>query len=258
MKLLGTLVASSLLMALLVGAAESQPTIAERSEIPPGPATKLEALAATSGAALIRQYTEVGLIAGGAISVAAIIVTNAANQTETKGLIVSPSEVTRGTRHAYVDYDEIPGLLSGIEYIANVDLATLKLANFAATYQTRGNFSVTAYNDGESKKAFVSIGRLSANNQPFDVQDLARLREMITAAKKILDNPDAPEAKGSQQVPEIAVKPETVEPESVAPAQAAPQARPKARAKGKAKAKAKAKAEPKTKSKAKARAKTNN
>ena len=108
-------------------AAGSQPTIAERSEILPGPRTRLEAITGSSGAVLVRQYTEVGLLGHGAISVAAIMVTNVTSETETKGLLISPSEGTGGMRNAYVDYDEIPGLLSGIDYLASVDLATLKL-----------------------------------------------------------------------------------------------------------------------------------
>ena len=78
---------------------------------------------------------------------------------------------------------EIPGLLSGIDYLASVDLATLKLANFAASYQTRGNLNVTVYSDVESKKAFISTGRLSSDTQHLDLQELAHFRELITVVK---------------------------------------------------------------------------
>ena len=183
MKIAGIVVVSSLLIVVLIRAAGSQPTIAERSEILPGPRTKLEATTGSSGAVLVRQYTEVGLLGHGAISVAAIMVTNVTSETETKGLLISPSEGTGGMRNAYVDYDEIPGLLSGIDYLASVDLATLKLANFAASYQTRGNLNVTVYSDVESKKAFISTGRLSSDTQHLDLQELAHFRELITVVK---------------------------------------------------------------------------
>ena len=137
------------------------------------------------------------MLGHGAISVAAIMVTNVTSETETKGLLISPSEGTGGMRNAYVDYDEIPGLLSGIDYLASVDLATLKLANFAASYQTRGNLNVTVYSDVESKKAFISTGRLSSDTQHLDLQELAHFRELITVVKGILDNPDSPEAKAA-------------------------------------------------------------
>jgi len=247
MKIAGIVVVSSLLIVLLIRAAGSQPTIAERSEILPGPRTRLEAITGSSGAVLVRQYTEVGLLGHGAISVAAIMVTNVTSETETKGLLISPSEGTGGMRNAYVDYDEIPGLLSGIDYLASVDLATLKLANFAASYQTRGNLNVTVYSDVESKKAFISTGRLSSDTQHLDLQELAHFRELITVVKNILDNPDSPEAKRKLQVPETVMKPEVVQPENAVPPRAVPQARPKSKAKGKTRAQTKPK--PKTKGK---------
>ena len=96
MKISDIVVVSSLLIVLLIRAAGSQPTIAERSEILPGPRTRLEAITGSSGAVLVRQYTEVGLLGHGAISVTAIMLTNVTSETETKGLLIS--EGTGGMR----------------------------------------------------------------------------------------------------------------------------------------------------------------
>jgi hypothetical protein len=265
MKLFGNVAITLLLIALLTGAASSQPTIAERSEIPEGPKTKLEALIGTSGAGLTRQSTEVGSIGRGSIRVAALIVTNSTNGTETKGLLISFSDGAGTRKTAYIDYDEIPGLLSGIDYITGVDLATLKLANTEAIYRTRGNFSVAAFNSGESKRAFISMDRLSADTLPFDFADLARFRDLIRTAKGILDNPDLFEAKDNRQTPERAVQPEAVRPQSVAVPVAPPKFRLKPKVRPKAKAKPKprsevrvnAKAKSKAKAKTKAKAKSN-
>ncbi len=58
MRVVETLLAASLPIVLFVGAAAAQPTIAERSEIPTGPRTKLEALSSTEGAVLTKQSAE--------------------------------------------------------------------------------------------------------------------------------------------------------------------------------------------------------
>ncbi len=270
MKLLGNVALALFFIALLAGAASSQPSVAERSEIPEGPKTKLETLIATSGAVLIRQSTEVGSIAGGSIRVAAIIVTNGANGTETKGLLITSSDGASGKKIAYVDNDEIPGLVSGIDYLASVDLATLKLANFEAIYRTRGNFSVAAFNSGDAKRAFISTDRLSADTHQFDFTDLARFRDLIRSAKRILDNPDLFEAKDHPPAAEKAVQPESAGPQSavvpvttikfrakpkVRPEVKAPKAKARPKAKAKPKAKAEVRAKPKAKSKAKPKAK---
>lgn len=246
-----------LLVTLVTRAACSQPTIAERSEIPAGPKTKLEALIGTNGAVLIRQSTEVGSIGRGSIRAAAIMVTNAASGVETKGLLISPAEGAGDKENAYIDYDEIPGLLSGIDQIVSVDPATLKLANFEAVYHTRGKFSVGAYGSGDLKSAFISTGKLSGDAYPFDFTELARLRDLIRTAKRILDNPDLFEAKDNRQAPPaIAAQPEAARQQDVVVPGPAPQLRPKARAKPKARPKAKAKGASKPAGKAKATAKT--
>ena len=142
MKIAGIVVVSSLLIVLLIRSAGSQPTIAERSEILPGPRTRLEAITGSSGAVLVRQYTEVGLLGHGAISVAAIMVTNVTSETETKGLLISPSEGTGGMRNAYVDYDEIPGLLSGIDYLGDLSPSS---TSARPKHRARCSMSSTAY-----------------------------------------------------------------------------------------------------------------
>ena len=244
-----------LLVSLTAKAACSQPTVAERSEIPSGPKTKLEAIVGTNGAVLVRQSTEVGSIGRGSIRVAAIMVTNAASGVETKGLLISPAEGAGDKENAYIDYDEIPGLLSGIDQIASVDPATLKLANFEAVYHTRGKFSVGAYGSGDSKSAFITTGGRSGDPLAFDFTELARLRDLVRTAKRILDNPDLFEAKDNRQPPPaIVAQPQAARPPEVADPVVAPQLRPKARAKPKARSKAKASA--KSAGRAKTRAKS--
>jgi hypothetical protein len=230
---------SSLLIALFIRVAVSQPTIAERSEISGGPKTKLEAFTGTSGAVVIRQLTNVGASPKREVSVSAVTLTNARSGGETKGLLISVGDRygSGGSRNSFVDYDEILDLLSGIEYITRVDLDNLKLEDFEATYQTRSNLSITVYSYGKSRQVAIRADSRS-ESQDVDLQTLDRFRNLIIAAKKILDNPDLPEAKGRRKIaPEARAKPEVAEPQSSAPAPvpaaASPAPKPKAQPRAK-------------------------
>ncbi|MEA2893320.1 MAG: hypothetical protein QOI05_4113 [Bradyrhizobium sp.] len=165
------------------------------------PKTKLEAFTGESGAVIIKGYTEVGTVRSlGSIAVSAMTFRNAKLGQENKGLSITITETGTYTRpsRAFIDYDEITELVSGIDYISKADTTLTKLANYEATYSTKGSFKITVFNNSAGQNQ-VNISIDSYGNGIFlKMQDLAKLRENIQAAKNILDNPDAVAAKGSR------------------------------------------------------------
>ena len=85
------------------------------------PRTKLEAFLGTSSAVIIRARTEIGTIgAKEAARVLAVTLRNASTAEETKGIVIEVSQPSAGSRSAaksFVDYDEIAGLIQGIDHV---------------------------------------------------------------------------------------------------------------------------------------------
>jgi hypothetical protein len=201
------------------------------------PKTKLEAFTGESGAVIIKGYTEVGTVRSlGSISVSAMTFRNAKLGQENKGLSISVTDAGAYTRpsHAFIDYDEISELVSGIDYISKADTTLTKLANFEATYSTKGSFKITVFNNSSGQNQ-VNISTGSLGNGIFlKMQDLAKLKEHIQAARNILDNPDTVAAKSSRPpnptaetttAPPLLVPIETAPP-AVRPAAARPKPKP--------------------------------
>ena len=69
-----------------------------------------------------------------------------------------------GSSRSYIDSDEISDLLKGLAYISKASNDVTKHKYFEVRYSTRGNFSVTTFNDSEGKtKASIESGRLTAH-----------------------------------------------------------------------------------------------
>jgi hypothetical protein len=185
---------------VLVSSVASQAQVL-RDQSPAQPKTKLEAFNGESGAVIIKGYTDIGTINSlGAVTIAAMTFKNAKTGDETKGLsiLLKNAATYVSESNAYIDYDEIAGLLSGIDYISQADTSVTKFANFEATYSTRGNVKITVFNNSTGlNQVNMKVG-LVGNGVFMKVEELTKLRENIAAAKGILDNPDSAVAKGNR------------------------------------------------------------
>jgi hypothetical protein len=212
----------------------AQATFQERARLAddfspaPAPKTRLEAFTRSGGDIVLRELTDTGTIeARGTVTVAAIIMRNLTSGTEAKGIALTV-RTAAASREAlgYVDHDEIESLLAGIDTVARIDPATVKLAKFEAAYQTRGDIRVLMFNtDGVAGNtlASVELGRVAGMRADFKFEDLARLRRFVATAKAILDNPAHPDAKGVRPTDPSPAEVDT----STAPAAPKPKARPK-------------------------------
>ena len=164
------------------------------------PKTKLETFLGTSGAVIIRGFTEIGTVGGkGAARVLAVMLRNATIGEEVKGIVIEVSQPAPGSRTAassFVDYDEIAGLIQGIDHVVKVDRSATELAGVEATYTTRGDVAVVVFLDKAGRQqASVRVGPIGARSTSMGMEQLAEFRRLIVLAKGHLDNPQAAAAE---------------------------------------------------------------
>lgn len=154
------------------------------------PRTKLEAFTAKTGMVLIKGYSDVGSINGKyreTISVDAKDFMNPSNpKSHSTGITITVKEAGRLEREAvgFIDYDEIDSLVAGIDYISKATKNVTYLDGFEATYKTKGDLKIVVFSGSNNDiSAAVEINHISSVRAFIDLQDLARLRELIINAK---------------------------------------------------------------------------
>ena len=112
---------------------------------------------------------------------------------ESSGILLEVSEPRpssdREAARSFIDYEEIAGLLDGIDHIRKANHSVTKLANFEAIYRTKGGVWITVYNATEGNRVAVQSGRIGGQTATLELEHLDQLRALIVRAKEILDNP---------------------------------------------------------------------
>lgn len=156
------------------------------------PKTQLEAFAAETGAVIIKGYTDIGKVSGlGSIEVDCREITNAQSGNQTFGMVVKVTQSGRIEREnsSFIDFDEIASLITGLDYIAKIEPDVTTLDNFEATYTTRGDFSITVFNNSQGKLSVaVGSGRVGKARAYLNLQQLAQLRSLIVDAKEKIES----------------------------------------------------------------------
>lgn len=158
------------------------------------PRTNLEAFAGRSGTVVLKGYTSVGKIKGlGDVEITAMSFRSGGGSEESSGILLEVSEPRlssdREAARSFIDYEEIAGLLDGIDHIRNANHSVTKLANFEAIYRTKGGVWITVYNATEGNRVAVQSGRIGGQTATLELEHLDQLRALILRAKEILDNP---------------------------------------------------------------------
>jgi hypothetical protein len=166
---------------------------AQQDPSPIQPKTKLEAFQAQDGVVIVRGFSQIGEVRGQYGSTVTLEVkefTNAASAKRELGMTIVVKETLRLEREntSYIDYDEIPSLLAGIDYIAKVTKTATKLDNFQADYRTKGDLRVSTFNDNHGETlAAVASGRIGSTSAYFKLSELAKFRQLVADAKSKLD-----------------------------------------------------------------------
>lgn len=175
---------AALLMCLAPGL-----SVAQQAAEPEKAKTKLEGFVAQDGVVVIRGFSKVGEIRGQFGSSVVVEIkefTNAASGKREHGITVEVKESGRLERNhiSYVDFDEIPSLVKGLEYIGKVDKSSTTLDQFQADYRTKGDLVVSTFNDtgGTKVSVAVSSGAIGKTTAYLAITDLERIRELVQNA----------------------------------------------------------------------------
>lgn len=156
------------------------------------PRTRLEALQLKTGAVIVRGSQRVGTVRGpqGRVEVSALEVIDTSANVRARGLSISIEELGDRGREvlAFVDYDELAGLLAGLESMSRLDRGETQLPNFEVSYRTKGDLLVSVFSTrGGIVRCAVTGGLLSPVTATVPAEEVGNLRALIATAKNRLD-----------------------------------------------------------------------
>lgn len=158
------------------------------------PATAIERFSADSGEVVVKGFEDIGRLDckyryKGVVGIARF--TNAVTGDVISGLRVS----VKGTgqydseRQSFVDYEEIDGLLAGLNYLKSVDGAVTPLADFEAEFSTEGGFKATVFSNSDGgMSSAITVGKYSSEVCYLEEGALTATRALVVKAKQRLDS----------------------------------------------------------------------
>lgn len=159
------------------------------------PATKLEAFLAKKGRLMVKDFYEIGEVAGrygSKIEFKALLIYEPGQESQRiRGLKI---EVTEGGRFersnaSFLDLEEIESLSKAIEYMISLS-AKWKGINKEYTevvFSTKGDFKIGFYQKGTNQAAFSSSGYIGKASCFFSsMQDLSSMKAMADKSLKLL------------------------------------------------------------------------
>jgi hypothetical protein len=169
----------------------------------PPPLTRLEALAAQRTVIVVKGYTDIGtLVADDQSSVLVSAVQFSDGQNKESGVAIHVSQPIEGRTMqttAYVDEQELDGLIAAINSLAKLQDGATPLQQFDARYQTLGAFELVSTTVNGGRMILVRAMELHPGaEQPllaqaqFFVSRMPELAQRLTAAKELLEKLKAP------------------------------------------------------------------
>jgi len=151
------------------------------------PATKMEAFQPAVGSVVTFGYDDLGLIPGVAVDAREI---SDSKGTTVRGLLVDVTESEYRKERSFVDADEIPELLKGVDSLLAVTTNPTSFKNFEVRYTTKGGLQLTAFNTSGGKILYaVQAGRYTtAQRVGLDAAEIRKLRDSFVAAQEKLSS----------------------------------------------------------------------
>jgi hypothetical protein len=166
------------------------------------PRTRLEKLDRLQGAVVIKGFTRITTVDVRGVRIDAVEMrpvgdgVRLAGFARVRGVVVSlregqpignNRERTVESR-AFIDYEEIDGLLNAIDVMSRVDETATKLVGFEARYRTYGDLDIAVFRQTRSGNAVtLSTGICERVTAALSLDDLAKVKAMIQEAKNRLD-----------------------------------------------------------------------
>jgi len=152
----------------------------------PPPATKLEAFKPAAGSVTTMGYSDLGRENNIEVDVREM---RDAKGLTARGLVVQVTQSEYREERAFVDADEIPELIKGIDALLGVTTNPTSFENFEVRYSTKGDLQITAFNSSGKIKYAVETGRIAKAQVFADADAIKKLRAMFVAAQQKLAAP---------------------------------------------------------------------
>ena len=160
------------------------------------PRTRLEDLEERHSSVIIKGFTRITTVEVRGVRLDAIEIRDTGKTMRANGLVFAKglAVVLRegGERpednRAFVDYEEIDGLLNAIDAIGRVDETTTKFPGFEARYKTLGDLEISVFRQTRSGTAvIISTGICDRATQTLTLDDLGKFKALVQEAKARLD-----------------------------------------------------------------------
>jgi hypothetical protein len=164
--------------------AQTPTVVGDVAQPAPAPATKLESFKPAPGTLVTLGYNMLDSVYG---IVADVREMRDAHGTTVRGLVLDIMENEDHDERAFIDADEVPGLLKGIDALLGLKSNPTVFENFEVQYTTRGALTLTAYNQSNGDIMFmVQAGRVARAQRYLELADMQSLRSMFVAAQSKL------------------------------------------------------------------------
>jgi hypothetical protein len=154
------------------------------------PRTKLETFDERYGTVVLKGFTQINSIEVRGVRVDAVELRDLARATRVIGLVIALAGGGEGPQEnrAFIDYEEIDGLLAGIDSVSRVNETMTKLVGFEGKYRTLGDFEVIVFRQTRSGNAVsVTTGVCDQVRITMSLDELTKVKAMIAEAKTKLD-----------------------------------------------------------------------
>jgi hypothetical protein len=180
---------TALALVLAIGALAGCKGTAQAPAVAPSatPGTKLEGFKPAAGTIVTLGYEDLDPPQNIVGITAEIRQLRDSKNSVVKGLLLEITESPTRNEKAFVDADEIPELLKGIDALLAVRTNPTSFKNFEVRYTTRGGLELTTFNSSNGAiKYAVRAGRITP--QDIDAVDMEKLRALFVAAQKKLSS----------------------------------------------------------------------
>jgi hypothetical protein len=171
-----------------VGLAQVPPVSRQATEAqaPLPPATKLEGFKPAAGSVVTLGYDELGEIGPGLRTSGRVAVDARQIQAGTesaRGMTVTITESEYREERAFVDEEELPDLIKGVDALLELKANPTSFKNFEVRYTTKGDLGLIAFNNARGELQFaIQAGRLLKARRFLNSADLQKIRAMFAAA----------------------------------------------------------------------------
>jgi hypothetical protein len=155
----------------------------------PTPATKLEAFRPAAGSVMTIGYNPLGRVADVSVDAREI---RDSKGSAVRGLVFQVTQSQYRSETSFVDEEELPELLEGIDALIAIAANPTKFKNFQVSYETHGELRLrvfsSSYSTWGSIVLDVTAGRtpIRAVSRDMPISDLKKLKVMVDSGRTIL------------------------------------------------------------------------